>query len=145
MTCAFHSTSESVRVPSGKSQTLTVKGSAEERDWGCLRMAEKAGEPGLKLSFQEQHHKLCSRASLVRKPPLSPRSNQCSIHTRNLISLQLLPLPECLTVLYQQLDLAATTSSRHQREREKEREHAYFPPFPCCLTRSQDGIGHRCH
>lgn len=126
---AFHSTRQSVRVPSGKSQTLTVKGSAEKRDWGCLGMVERAEEPGLRLSFQEQHHKLHSRTRLVRKTPLSPGSTRCSFHTRNLISLQRLPLPEHMTVLCQELDLAATTSSQHQRERKRETMHTSLP-FP---------------
>lgn len=55
----------------------------------------------------------------MRKTPLPPRSTRCSFHTRNLILLQLLPLPERTPVLCQELDLTATTSSQHQKEREK--------------------------
>lgn len=63
----------------------------------------------------------------MRKPLLPPRSPRYSVLTRNLILLQLLPLPEHTPFLRQELDLAATTFSQDQRE------SAHALPFPSLL------------
>ena len=120
----------SVRVPSGRSQMLTMEGSAEKKDvkkgLGALRVVERAGDSYWKLSFEERGHRLQSRTGLVRRPLLPPRSPRCSFHASNLILSQLLALPEYMPVLCQELDLAATTSSYRQ----KERERTTSIPFP---------------
>ena len=120
----------SVRVLSGRSQMLTIEGSAEEKGikkgLGTLRVVERAGDSYWRLSFQERGHRLQSRTGLVRRPLLPPRSPRCSFQASNLILLQLLALPEYMTVLCQELDLVATTSSRRQ----KERERTTSIPFP---------------
>ena len=134
MGCVHSTPRVSVKVPSGKAQTLTMEGSAEKKGvrkgLGALRVVERVGDPDWRLSFQERDHKLCRMAGLVRKPPLPPRSPRRSFCARNLKLLQLLALPERLPVLCQELDLAAITSSRHQRERERERAVPFASLLP---------------
>lgn len=50
-------------------------------------MVERANEAGSRLSFQEQHQKLHSRAGLLRTL-LPPRSTRCAFFARNSILCQ---------------------------------------------------------
>lgn len=140
---AFHSTCVSGRVPSGKPrywlQRALQKRRALGRDWGTCSGCKGQRRAKLEAELPGTGASAAQQSCLVRKPLLPPRGPRYSFLIRSSILLQLLPLPERTPVLCQELDLAATTSSHNQTEREREHLHS----LPSCITRSQDGSRHR--